>query len=271
MDYSKFLYSKNKINYFKFKIHNEYIKNSMNILIDIDKANYVLKNYYRFDFKIDIDEYFAYFLKEKNEFIKDFSNYININIKIFNNEQLKAYSNILSLIRNNLGDLLIEFKILKQNLYKKLRKQELFNKMKYDYFNNLDDKGNIEYKDNKIKNDNIKYINTELYEKESNMKPFQESNNLINVFMKNANKNYEKTKQILYELSDLMTTVQKKMYEQSKITKYIISNSINSIENIDKGNEHLKKAHEYQKGRGLTVGIIFIILGIFLLLYDAIL
>ena len=61
------------------------------------------------------------------------------------------------------------------------------------------------------------------------------------------------------------------MYEQSKITKYIISNSINSIENIDKGNEHLKKAHEYQKGRGLTVGIIFIILGIFLLLYDAIL
>ena len=210
MDYSKFLYSKNKINYFKFKIHNEYIKNSMNILIDIDKANYVLKNYYRFDFKIDIDEYFAYFLKEKNEFIKDFSNYININIKIFNNEQLKAYSNILSLIRNNLDDLLIEFKILKQNLYKKLRKQELFNKMKYDYFNNLDDKGNIEYKDNKIKNDNIKYINTELYENESNMKPFQESNNLINVFMKNANKNYEKTKQILYELSDLMTTVQKK-------------------------------------------------------------
>ena len=78
-------------------------------------------------------------------------------------------------------------------------------------------------------------------------------------------------KQILYELSDLMTTVQKKMYEQSKITKFIISNSINSIENIDKGNEHLKKAQEYQKGRGLAVGIIFIILGIFLLLYDAIL
>jgi t-SNARE complex subunit (syntaxin) len=61
------------------------------------------------------------------------------------------------------------------------------------------------------------------------------------------------------------------MYEQSKITKFIISNSINSIENIDKGNEHLKKAQEYQKGRGLAVGIIFIILGIFLLLYDAIL
>jgi len=271
MDYSKFLYSKNKINYFKFKIHNDYIKNSMNILIDIDKANYVLKNYYRFDFKIDIDEYFAYFLKEKNEFIKDFSNYININIKIFNGEQLKAYSNMLSLIRNNLDDLLIEFKLLKQNLYKKLRKQELFNKMKYDYFNNLDDKGNIEYEKNEIKKDNIKYINTELYENESNMKPFQESNNLINVFMKNSNINYEKTKQILYELSDLMTTVQKKMYEQSKITKNIISNSINSIENIDKGNEHLKKAYEYQKGRGLTVGIIFIILGIFLLLYDAIL
>ena len=60
MDYSKFLYSKNKINIFKLKISNDYIKNSMNILIDIDKANYVLKNYYRFDFKIDIDEYFAY-------------------------------------------------------------------------------------------------------------------------------------------------------------------------------------------------------------------
>ena len=145
MDYSKFLYSKNKINIFKLKINNDYIKNSMNILIDIDKANYVLKNYYRFDFKIDIDEYFAYFLKEKNEFIKEFSNYININIKLFNNEKLKSYNNILSLIKNNLDDLLIEFKILKQNLYKKLRKQELFNKMKYDFFNNLEDKGNIYY------------------------------------------------------------------------------------------------------------------------------
>jgi len=269
MDYTKFLNSKNKSKFFHFKINNDYIKNSIQALIDIEKANYLLKNFYRFDFKIDIDEYFTYFLKEKNEFIKDFSNYINTNIKTIQGDKLKLYNNILSLIHNKLDDLLIEFKILKQNLYKKLRKQELFNKMKYDYFNNLDDKGNIDYNNNKKDNNKIKYIDTTIYENKSEMKDYQESNNLINIFMKNANKNYEKTKQILYELSDLLTTVQKKMYEQSKITKNIISNSINSLENIDKGNEHLKKAHEYQKGRGLYVGLLFIILGLFLLLYDA--
>jgi hypothetical protein len=40
------------------------------------------------------------------------------------------------------------------------------------------------------------------------------------------------------------------------------------VENIDKGNKQLVQAHEYQKGRGLFIGMMFIILGLFLIFYD---
>ena len=44
--------------------------------------------------------------------------------------------------------------------------------------------------------------------------------------------------------------------------------SSQSVDNIQKANKELIVSQEYQKGRGLTIGIIFIILGIFLLYYD---
>lgn len=40
------------------------------------------------------------------------------------------------------------------------------------------------------------------------------------------------------------------------------------MENIEEGNKELKKAQEYQKGRGICYGIIFMLLGLFLILYD---
>ena len=86
--------------------------------------------------------------------------------------------------------------------------------------------------------------------------------------MNSASKNYEKTKQILYELSDLMTTVQTKIFEQSEMTKTILFNSEVSLTNIEQGNKELVKAQEYQKGRGIMYGLIFILLGLFLILYD---
>lgn len=44
--------------------------------------------------------------------------------------------------------------------------------------------------------------------------------------------------------------------------------SIQSTENISKANKELKISQEYQKGRGLMIGIIFVVLGLFLLYYD---
>ena len=52
------------------------------------------------------------------------------------------------------------------------------------------------------------------------------------------------------------------------MTKNILFNSFKSVENVEQGNKHLKQAKEYQKGRGLIIGIVFIILGLFLLIYD---
>lgn len=60
MDYTKFLNNKKE---YKLSITNNYIKESITTLKDIKKADYILINHQRFNYKIEIDEYFAYFLK----------------------------------------------------------------------------------------------------------------------------------------------------------------------------------------------------------------
>lgn len=45
-------------------------------------------------------------------------------------------------------------------------------------------------------------------------------------------------------------------------------NSVQSVSNIDEGNKQLVKAYAYQKGRGMMIGVLFIVLGLFLILYD---
>ena len=86
--------------------------------------------------------------------------------------------------------------------------------------------------------------------------------------MDKEKQNFEKTKKILFDLSSLMTNVQQKLQEQGEMTKNILFNSFQSVGNIEQGNKHLTKAKEYQKGRGLTIGLIFIILGLYLILTD---
>lgn len=44
--------------------------------------------------------------------------------------------------------------------------------------------------------------------------------------------------------------------------------STQSTDNISKANKELKISQEYQKGRGVMIGMIFLILGLFLLYYD---
>ncbi len=48
----------------------------MNILKDIKKTSYIMKNYNKFDGKFDLDEIFALFLQDKNIFITEFKEYI---------------------------------------------------------------------------------------------------------------------------------------------------------------------------------------------------
>jgi len=44
--------------------------------------------------------------------------------------------------------------------------------------------------------------------------------------------------------------------------------STQSVDNIQKANKELIISQEYQKGRGLMIGLIFLLLGLFLLFYD---
>lgn len=44
--------------------------------------------------------------------------------------------------------------------------------------------------------------------------------------------------------------------------------STQSVDNIQKANKELKISQEYQKGRGLMIGLIFVLLGVFLIYYD---
>lgn len=44
--------------------------------------------------------------------------------------------------------------------------------------------------------------------------------------------------------------------------------STQSVDNIQKANKELLISQEYQKGRGLMIGLIFVLLGLFLIFYD---
>ena len=286
MDFTKFIKDKNK---FTLIVNNSYIKESIEVLKDIRKAEFILLNNHRFNYKIEIDEYFAYFLKEKNNFIQSFQQNI---IALKNDPQtpedrITLFKEILSILKSKLDALITNFKIIKQNIYKKAKQQERFNEQKFNFFSEKEE-------DNIGKdtlNNNISNINrnNNINKTKKNSKPktiiknilddfdsfkkdiknkYKETNNVIEMLMDKEKQNYEKTKKILFDLSSLVTTVQKKMYEQGEMTKNILFNSLKSIDNIEEGNKHLTKAKEYQKGRGFMIGLIFIILGLFLILAD---
>jgi len=283
MDYTKFLNNKNN---FKLNITDTFIKDSIDTLKNIKKAEYILLNHNRFSHKIEIDEYFAYFLKEKNGFIKSFQQYImsqkdNPEVSA---DHLTVYKEVLNILKSNLDNLITNFKIIKQNIYKKTKQQELFNEHKFNFFAEMEedhsnDKSDIPRKNTTDSNNQsfkakakaqIKKIIPIDFDKleEGIINKFQETNTVIHMMMDKEKQNYEKTKRILYDLSSLNTSIQKKLFEQTEMTKNILFNSFKSIDNVEQGNKHLTKAKEYQKGRGLIIGLIFIILGLFLIISD---
>ena len=277
MDYTKFLYGKNKEkNSFKLNITNNYIKESIQTLKDIKKANYILQNHHKFNYKFELDEYFAYFLKEKNSFISSFRQHILIsksNPEI-SEDTITIYKEILSILNSNLDNLITNFKMIKQNMYKKAKYQEKYFEKKFNFFaeNGIGDDSKIDsLKDvpNKIKKFVVKNLPFDIENVEEKIKEkYKEASNVVEILMDKEKQNFEKTKKILFDLSSLVTNVQKKLHAQGEMTKNILFNSFKSVENVEQGNKHLKQAKEYQKGRGLIIGIVFIILGLFLLIYD---
>ena len=279
MDYTKFLYGKNREkNTFKLNITNNYIKESIQTLKDIKKANYILQNHHKFNNKIELDEYFAYFLKEKNNFIGSFRQYIiesKSNPEI-TEDAITIYKEILSILNSNLDNLITNFKMIKQNLYKKAKREEQYYEKKFSFFAENDigigDKTKIESLKEvpkKIKKFFVKNLPFDIENVEEKIKnKYKEAGNVIEMLIDKEKQDYEKTKKILFDLSSLVTSVQKKLYAQGEMTKNILFNSFKSVENVEQGNKHLRQAKEYQKGKGLIIGIIFIVLGLLLLLYD---
>jgi len=256
MDYTKFLNNKNN---FKLNITDTFIKDSIETLKNIKKAEYILLNHNRFSHKIEIDEYFAYFLKEKNGFIKSFQQYImsQKNNPEVSEDHLTVFKEVLNILKSNLDNLITNFKIIKQNIYKKTKQQELFNEHKFNFFADLEedhsnDKSDIPRKNTDNNNQSfkakakaqIKKIIPIDFDKleEGIINKFQETNTVIHMMMDKEKQNYEKTKRILYDLSSLNTSIQKKLFEQSEMTKNILFNSFKSVDNIEQGNKHLTKA-----------------------------
>ena len=277
MDYTKFLYGKNKEkNSFKLNLTNNYIKESIQTLKDIKKANYILQNHHKFNYKFELDEYFAYFLKEKNGFISSFRQHILISKSNpdISEDTLTIYKEILSILNSNLDNLITNFKMIKQNMYKKAKYQEKFFEKKFNFFAEKEDGGTSQIKSlkdvpNKIKKFVVKNLPFDFENVEDKIKSkYKEASNVVEILMDKEKQNFEKTKKILFDLSSLVTSVQKKLHAQGEMTKNILFNSFKSVENVEQGNKHLKQAKEYQKGRGLIIGIVFIILGLFLLIYD---
>jgi len=279
MDYTKFLYGKNRENNsFKLNITNDYIKESIKTLKDIKKANYILQYHHKFNYKLQLDEYFVYFLKEKNTFINSFRQYILKSEKNpeITRDTILVYKEIISILKNNLDDLILNFKMVKQNLYKKNIQQSQYFDKKFNFFaeneTNIVDKNSIEsLKDipNKVKKFFVKNLPIDIENFGEKIKnKYKEANYVIQILMDKEKQDYEKTKKIIFDLSSLVTSVQKKLYAQGEMAKNILFNSYRSVESVERGNKELKKAKEYQKGRGLIIGIIYIILGLFLIIKD---
>jgi len=77
MNYTKFLKGTlRKQNKFKLENKDEKIQMSINIFKDIRKTSYIVKNYNKIENKFNLDEFFTFFLQDKNSFINGFKNFI---------------------------------------------------------------------------------------------------------------------------------------------------------------------------------------------------
>jgi hypothetical protein len=78
MNYTKYLKGPlKKHNKYSLEHKDEKVEMSMNILKDIKKTSYILRNYNKIENKFNLDEFFTYFLQDKNSFLNGFKIYID--------------------------------------------------------------------------------------------------------------------------------------------------------------------------------------------------
>jgi hypothetical protein len=249
MNYCKLLKNKNK---FKFVQTDDKMIISTDILKEIQKTKILIQNFYRINMKIDIDEYIANFLKDKNQFITEFKQFLEKEGGKLNYFERNKYIAVLEILKSNIDEVLRNFKTFKAKLYKIMNKKENFIKQKEKFIKN--------YKENENKNFSISTITSKFQidlnklnflseETKTNVKKpkeplnnnqynldnqinlneddnkFKDSLEVISLFKESESKDLEKTRQTIFELSDMMTNFSTKVLEQQHLTQNSKNNS----------------------------------------------
>lgn len=204
----------------------------------------------------------AYFLKDKNEFINEFKEHLQTSdSKKMSLLHKKNYLTILEIMKNQIDQILKDYKTLKQNLLKKMKKKENFWKIKEEFIRNMTSKkGENDIKETlasslvsmpgKISSISssfpislqtpFKLVSdiTGISKKEKSNAPisvpqpiqepynpqeenfYRDSPHTLHLFKEKENKTLDKTKTILFELSDLMTNFSTKVMQHHEITQH---------------------------------------------------
>jgi hypothetical protein len=222
MDYTKYFLQKSKERTrAKFDVvsFDNKIKTALDILRDIKKTLFILQNFMRIEFKIDIDEHIAYFLKDKNDFINVMQEFVEKSGRTINRFERINYLTILEILKARIDVVLKEYKSVKQKILKKINKKENFWKIKDEFIS--------KYSTNKPRRRQVTLIensaNKYEYFTESQNNPqteinYTEAPSTMNIFKESESKDLDKTKQILFQLSDLVKTFSEKVVEQQQIT-----------------------------------------------------
>ena len=125
MDYTKFIRSSNKSTPFKLNSESPLIEEAMNMLKDFNDTQQELSNFFKINSNIDLDENYDILQEEKNTFIEKLSAYIKSNK--LSKSHLLLLQSILSIINRRFDDLAMQYKLIKQKVFKQTRRLQLFN------------------------------------------------------------------------------------------------------------------------------------------------
>ncbi len=188
------------------------------------------------------------------------------------------YSNILSIINGRINKILSDYKFIKQKLLTKLSKKEKFYRIKDSFCKVKSSRNELISRGDKsspsrltkssLENQIVFQPNLTLNEGKETDKKYCEPESVISTFKRQETDSLSDTKKMIFELSDLMTNFSSKVQEHQEVTNIIFSDSKSALQNIKDGNKELGISLENQKNRGLYIGMMFILLGLFLIFYD---
>jgi hypothetical protein len=139
----------------------------------------------------------------------------------------RNYLTILEILKSGIDDILKDYKNLKQKMLRKMKKKETFYKTKEEFIirasigvgvvppvpgNKRPEVVINAPKQSIVPVENITPVNDDLV-------GYRESPQVIHIFKENESKNLERTKQTLFELSDLMTNFSTKVQQHHEITQ----------------------------------------------------